>query len=126
MQAPSLIIPVKTQTKFKQWLELLSTNSFGRAQLLHVKLNFGEKKTSCFSKFEQCSNCGQNGVLSSYKMYLKYLDYVFRQWRTQYSCVVGWRGLPRIIFDKLKMSVCIMACSSLHVSQKLLSTLIFQ
>ena len=76
MQAPSLIIPVKTQTKFKQWLELLSTNSFGRAQLLHVKLNFGEKKTSCFSKFEQCSNCGQNGVLSSYKMYLKYLDYV--------------------------------------------------
>jgi len=63
MQAPSLIIPVKTQTKFKQWLELLSTNSLGRAQLLHLKFNFGEKNC-CFSKFEQCSNCGQNGVLS--------------------------------------------------------------
>jgi len=40
------------------------------------KIKFWRKKTSCFSKFEQCSNCGQNGVLSSYKMYLKYLDYV--------------------------------------------------
>ena len=48
MQAPSLIIPVKTQTKFKQWLELLSTNSLGRAQLLHLKFNFGEKKTVAF------------------------------------------------------------------------------
>ena len=51
-----------------------------------LKFHFGEKILFAFSKFEQCSNYGQNTVLSSYKMYLKMssYSYVFRQWRTSY------------------------------------------
>ena len=121
----SFLSKLKTQTKFKQWLELLSTNSLGRAPTPPLKIKFWRKKTSCFSKFEQCSNCGQNSVLSSYKMYLNCLHMCSVNGGLNIS-VVGRNLLLRNIFDIKTVCLSLMVCLTLHVSQQLLSILIFQ
>ena len=65
-----------------------------------LKFHFGEKKHClAFSKFEQCSNCGQNTVLSSYKMYLR-IVFIFICVPSMEDSIICTIIISIIIFDK--------------------------